>query len=129
MEDKILKYDTIVADFCKEIYNISNGKKTIILHNFNPNSTIDMLFLKMGYIFTRIVNVKIEIGMSKWKFFWFYRKNKLEIFRYKPSSSTIVDKNVAVITSIDREEILKQICDNRKESLSILGEIYEEYYK
>ena len=129
LESNTVRYDIIVADFCTELFNIVGNKKIILFHEFNPDSTIDMLFLNMSYIICRLGGVKIELGMNKWKYFWFNRKTNIETSRYRPSTSTIVDDNIAIITALDREEILKEICNKRKESFSIIGEIYEAYYK
>lgn len=128
-EQELNKFDEFVSHFCMQFHKTINGKKTLILHDFNSESTVDMLFLNMAYIICRLSGVEIQLQMNRWKYHWFNRKSTLEFNRYKPSTRHFGDDTVGFAMAADREGLLKNVCDTVGESFAICGKVYEAYYK
>lgn len=122
-------FDRFVGEVFTNLYPMIGEKKTVVLSGFNPDSTIDMLFLNIAYLAGSINGVKIQLSMSKWKYFWLNRRSSIEFSRYTPSAADITDETTCLILPVDREEILKNACVKCKTSFATCGDVYEAYYK
>ena len=117
-------YDNIVASSLEEIIMKTKNDR-ILIKDFDSSDIYNKFVFQMGLIVSTVCNDKyVYLDMNPVKYFFYYLRHKKYKLLIKRKEELMVDDY-----EIDAKEFCKELCEKFNVNISIIHDIYKEYYK
>lgn len=119
-------YDNIVASSLEEIIMKTKNDR-ILIKDFDSLDIYNKFVFQMGLIVSTVCNDKYKyvcLDMNPIKYFFYCLRHKKYKLLIKRKKELMVDDY-----EIDAKEFCKELCEKFNVSISIIHDIYKEYYK